>query len=336
MRRLLIMSLGIVLFCAGCARQAARPDWVGGESITYPPSRYLLGRGQGDSQQVAADRARAELAKIFRVAITEETVDTETVTTVVKDKKLQREQRAAAIRTVVTTADEVLEGIEIAKQWQDPQTQSHYALAVLPRARTAQILRQRIAEHDQLTEQYVAQARGGEDNLAKAGAIARALDAQRERSTLQQQLAIVEASALTVAPRRSVAALQAQLEDMLRQTRITARIGDDPVGGLQKTLAGALAQSGFAVADTGQAHYIAFASLALEDLGKREGWYWLKGTLELKLSETPGERMRGVKRWDIKVSAQQPSVAQQRARDQVSAILQQDLRTAILGFATGH
>jgi hypothetical protein len=336
MRKLLIISLGIVLSCAGCARQAARPDWVGGESATYPASRYLLGRGQGDSQQVAADRARAELAKIFRVVITDETVDTQSVTTVVKDKKLQRERHGEAIRTVVTTADEVLEGIEIAKQWQDPQTQSHYALAILSRARTAQILRQRIAEQDQLTEQHVAQARDSDDKLANAGAIARALQAQRERSALQQQLAIVETSTLNVSPNRSVGALQMQLEDMLRQTRIAARIGEDPVGGLQKTLAGALAQSGFAVADSGQAHYIAFASLALEDLGKREDWYWLKGTLELRLSEMPGERMRGVKRWGIKVSAQQPSVAQQRARDQVSAILHQDLRTTLLGFATGH
>ncbi len=335
MRTVLIMSLGIVLFCAGCARQAARPDWVGGDSTTYPASRYLLGRGQGDSQQVAADRARAELAKIFRVAITDETVDTQAVTTIIKDKKLQREQRTAAIRTVVTTADEILEGIEIAKQWQDPQTQSHYALAVLLRARTAQILRQRIAERDQLTEQYMAQA-GGDDNLGKAGAIARALHAQRERSVLQQQLAIVEISAPSVAPRRSVAELQAQLEGVLGQTRIAARIEGDPVDGLQEILASALAQSGFAVAESGQGQYVALASLALEDLGKREGWYWLKGTLELKLSEMPGERMRGIKRWDIKVSAQQRSVAQQRARDQVDAILQQGLRSAILGFATGQ
>jgi hypothetical protein len=169
MKKPLIIGMGIVLVCAGCARQAARPDWVSGDSVQYPPSRYLLGRGQGDSQQVAADRARAELAKIFRVAISDETVDTEAVTTTVKDRKVQREQRAEAIRTVVTTADEVLEGIEIAKQWQDPQTQSHYALAVLPRARTAQSLRQRIAERDQVTEQYVAQARDSEDHLNKAG-----------------------------------------------------------------------------------------------------------------------------------------------------------------------
>jgi hypothetical protein len=336
MKKPLIIGMGNVLVCAGCARQAARPDWVSGDSVQYPPSRYLLGRGQGDSQQVAADRARAELAKIFRVAISDETVDTEAVTTTVKDRKVQREQRAEAIRTVVTTADEVLEGIEIAKQWQDPQTQSHYALAVLPRARTAQSLRQRIAERDQVTEQYVAQARDSEDHLNKAGAIARALDSQRERITLQQQLAIVEASVIATEPRRSVAQLQAQLEEVVRQTRIVTRTGDDAVGGLQETLAGALAHTGFAVVDNGQAHYMAFFSLALDDLGKREGWYWLKGTLELRLSEMPGERMRGIKRWGIKVSAQQPSVAQQRALDQVSAILQQDLRMTILGFASGQ
>lgn len=336
MKTVWILGLSLVLFCAGCTRQTTRPDWVSGESVSYPPSRYLMGRGQGDSEQVAADRARAELAKIFRVAIRDETVDTEAVTRVVKDKKLQREQRAQAIRTVVTTADEVLEGIEIAKRWQDPQTQRHYALAVLSRARTAEILRQRIDERDQFVEQGVVQARDSEDKLAKAGGIARALNAQRERIVLQQQLAIVETSARVAAPRPSVAELQGQLENVLRQTRIAARIADDAVAGLQKILAGALAQGGFVVATRGQAHYVAFASLALEDLGKREGWYWLKGTLELKLSEMPGEHMRGTKRWDIKVSAQQPAVAQQRALDQVSAILQRDLRSAILGFATGR
>src|SRR3569833_2619063 len=67
--------LGLSLLgCAGSARQEGKapPDWVNGESARYSASQYLLGRGADAQLDNAKDRARADLAQTFEVAVSEE------------------------------------------------------------------------------------------------------------------------------------------------------------------------------------------------------------------------------------------------------------------------
>jgi hypothetical protein len=335
MRTLLLVMPAVAVWCGGCAHQQAEPDWIAGESSAYPASRYLLGRGEGTRQQQAADRARAELAKIFRVAITDETIDSQTVTTTHTGSRRTREQQSEATRTVTTSTDELLEGIEIARVWRDPHTRRHFALAVLPRAQAAEDLRRRMQQLDLQTEQDLKQARADTDRLQQIGAMDRALQAQRQRQSLQQYLAIVEPTASSVAPRWNQAELRSQFTQALRRLHVDALAPNDPTGKLQTMLAGAVAAAGFTLAAGQQSDYIARAALQLDAPVEREGWYWLRGTLELRLSEPVAERVRGVKRWTLKVSAQQPALTQQRLLDQVSTILREQLGPTIIGFAGG-
>jgi hypothetical protein len=335
MRTLLLVALGVTLMCGGCSHQQGKPGWVAGEAGAYPASRYLLGRGEGSSQQQAADRARAEIAKIFRVAIIDEAVDTQTVTTTRKGGKKAREQQSEATRTVTTWTDELLEGVEIARVWHDRQMQRHYALAVLARAQTAQSLRRRMQQLDLQTETDLKHAREDTDQLQRIGAMDRALEAQRQRQSLQQYLTIVEPAANATPVRWKQAELRSELTEALRHIHIDALASNDPTGKLQAVLAGAVSRAGFTLAGGQQSDYIARASLQLHELVEREGWYWLRGTLELQLTEPVAARVRGVKRWTIKVSAQQRELTQQRLLDQVSTILQKELGPTIIGFAGG-
>ena len=335
MKGLVLIALSVAALCSACAHEQRMPDWMAGKAGAYPANRYLLGRGEGASQQQAADRARAEIAKVFRVGITDETVDTQTVTTTRKKGRTAREQQSEATRTVTTWTDELLEGIEIARVWHDPQTQRHYALAVLARAQSAQDLRRRMQQLDLRTEQDLKRARTDTDRLQQISAMNRALGAQRERQSLQQYLTIVEPTANAVTSTWNQAELDLEFTDALRRVHIDALTSNDPTGKLQAVLAGAVTGAGFTLAGGQQTDYIARAGLQLHELVKREGWYWLRGTLELELTEPLVDRVRGVKRWAIKVSAQQPELTQQRLLDQVNAILQKELRPTVIGFAGG-
>ena len=66
-----ILFAAAILVLGGCASQPTSklPDWVNGDSATYKSTQYLLGRGQASTQDDAKDRARADLAKIFQVAV---------------------------------------------------------------------------------------------------------------------------------------------------------------------------------------------------------------------------------------------------------------------------
>ena len=80
----------------------------------------------------------------------------------------------------------------------------------------------------------------------------------------------------------------------------------------------------------------AVGSLQLDDLGVIDGWYWMRGTLEVQLAERASGKVRGNKRWEIKTSSQQKATATRRAMDEVDATLRRELRPAIIGFAVGN
>jgi hypothetical protein len=55
------------------AGAAERPGWLSGESPAYPKASFILGLGEAATQERAADKARAEIAKAFGVQLTART-----------------------------------------------------------------------------------------------------------------------------------------------------------------------------------------------------------------------------------------------------------------------
>jgi hypothetical protein len=66
----------------------------------------------------------------------------------------------------------------------------------------------------------------------------------------------------------------------------------------------------------------------------QEGWYWQRGTLEVRLTETATNRARGSRRWPIKTSARDRGSSLSRALDEADRILKKELRGTVVGFAT--
>jgi hypothetical protein len=327
--------LGAVLLF-GCAadRSNSKPDWVDGPSAKYGDTQFLIGRGQASNQEEAKDRARADLAKIFEVSINVETADTQTYKSAGAKGKTETQSTSQVSRTIATRTDQIIQGVKIAEIWQQPATKTYYALAVLPRLQAANSLRQEIERLDTATQNDIQQARNNPDLLIKIAAASRALNAQVQRQSYQKSLKILDRTGLGLEPQWNIGKLTSDLDALLKRVHIAARISPDSPGELGTMLSGGLSTAGF-LTETGQnPDYLMEASLQLNDLGIQDSWHWFRGTLEIKLSEQANGRIRGTKRWDIKSSGQQQTVARQRAIEQVDAILKKDLYGAIIGFVT--
>ena len=321
----------------GCASRPGIPDWVNGPAEKYSGEQYLVGRGQAATAEEAHDRARADLAKIFEVAVAVESEDIQTFSRksdgAAKNAKLAGEYAAQASRRLTTRADHIIEGIQIAEVWQDPLTRTQHALAVLPRLPASQRLRQEIERLDAATRKYLDESRAAADILMKIGAAQHALEAQRERAGYQKSLRIVDPTGRGAESEWNTARLGADLADLLRRVRVAVQTAPDAPPGFAAAVGGAVADAGFLIATGEKPDYVLIANLALEDLGLRDGWYWQRGALEVTLRETAVDRVRGSRRWDVKVSAQDHAVSRQRALDQAAAFLKKDLRQTLIGFA---
>ncbi|MDX1455590.1 MAG: LPP20 family lipoprotein [Gammaproteobacteria bacterium] len=314
-------ALGFVLAaCAGGDTRPAAPDWLDGSAADYPASSYLTGIGSGDTRDAARDRARADLAKTFRVKIDESASDVRNFSRGADgDSYSQEINRELNVQT-----EQVLEGVTVPEVWQDPATRQFHALAVLERARASLRLRQEIQSLDAGADAMLAAARRSDDVFEKASIAVRVVENQRRRAVVQSMLQAVDATGRGTPPRWPLGQLESDLRTAL--SRITLEpVASDEWKGL---LAGSLGDSGFSLSPDGT--YQASLEVETAELPKRQGWFWKRAVVSLRISGPGGESL-GQQRWEIKESAADPQTVNLRVRQKVADILENEGRDAILG-----
>lgn len=315
---------------SGCASQPTAPDWIAGDSARYKSAQYLIGRGQAAQQEEAKDRARADVAKVFQVAVVVSSEDMQRSKSGSSGAAQYEEQTS---RHISTRTEQIISGIEIAGLWQVPGSGNYHVLAILPRLQTATGLRQQIGELDEATRNHIEQSRKDNNLFMKISAASHALDAQQERELLQKHLQVVDVTGRGVEVQWSSAKLKSDLGELLKRVSIAPRVAADSPAGLAEMVAGALAQAGYLLDTSGHPQFVAQASMSMTDLGLKDGWYWQRGTLEITLSETGSDRVRGTRHWNIKGNGPDKASAFRRAMDQANSILKQELGSAIISMA---
>lgn len=316
-------ALMLLAACASGGREAAQaPDWIDGSSERYPSNAYLVGIGSADSLAVARDRARADLAKTFRVSIDEVASDVQQYRAHDGAAGADSEYSAEIERDLTVRTEQVLEGVTVPESWQDAATGRFHALAVLNRMQAAGRLRQDVAGLDAAAETLMNRARAANDPFTRAQLALEVVENQRRRAALQSMLRAVEPAGRGMEPRWPLAQLEADLQTAL--ARITLRAeGEEPWRGV---LAGQLADSGFQVSDAGS--YTVRLDVDTTPM-KRDGWHWLRGVMVLDVKGPDGGSL-GQQRWQLKESATDAGTAEMRLREKVADILAREGRDAIL------
>lgn len=297
-----ILISGLIL--AGCGTTSnTRPDWIDAKSKAYPSERYLIGRGEAERQARARDRARADLAKIFQVAVAEQSRDIVKYSSQGIGNDAVKQLETEASRDIETRTEQVLSGINIAESWQDPKDKSYHVLAALDRLQTSNRLRQEINQLDEVTDQHIAAAKNTPDLITRIGAASRAVESQVERDSTQRILKIVDRSGVGVIPKHNLGKLVNGRDALIKRLTISPKVSQDGIGGLERTLAGALASVGFSHKGK-DANYILDASLDTQPIEDKEGWIWIRASLDINLQDAKTGQSRGSHRWSIKASAQ--------------------------------
>ncbi|MBI3479409.1 MAG: LPP20 family lipoprotein [Nitrosomonadales bacterium] len=328
---LAIITLTLLSGCA--SKQVTQPDWIAGDSAGYSSAQYLLGRGQAVTQEEAKDRARADVAKIFQVAVVASSDDVQKFKTGTSGPG---EYEGQASRSISTHTEQIVRGIQIAELWQDPTSKNFHVLAILPRLQTAASLRQQIGQLDEATGNYVEQSRKNSDLFLKIAAANQAVESEQERESLQKSLQIVDATGRAPDSPWHGAKLKSDLDELLKRVKIASQVSVDSTPGLAEIASGALAHAGFMIATDQNPDFVLQTRMELADLGLKEGWYWQRGVLEITLTETTTNRVRGTRRWTIKSNAPDKDSSFKRALTQADTLLKQELRTAIIDMATSH
>ena len=301
-----ILVLGFVLI----ACSSKQPDWLDKPSEQYPPQRYLSAVGEADDRSAADGRALANLAKIFEVAIKDHSLDFSQAQVNSDQSERTVKNIQTTSRYVTTEARQVLEGAQLVESWQAEEGKT-YALAVLEKAPAERRFRDGVRSADRQIEDRVTYGSQQAPNpVAALAALEQARKIENQRSNLNRNLSVISGKGIKAHYD------QARLEKLLRNALVTLHfhaVADSPQ--LQQSLESAIVALGITLGK--KAPYQLIASMDTEPVYKKQGWYWLRGSTQMSLiyqGETLAE-----KRWPLKVSATDKGMAEQRAKDKLSA-----------------
>ncbi len=315
---------------------AAQPEWIVGNATMYPNAMYLIGRGAGSTEDEAQNRARGDLATVFEVRVD---MVTENTTTVVKSGNKEQVHKLAT-QQVSAKTDKVINGINIAEIWRDPETMEFHALAVLSRSQAAASLREEIGNLDDGVQLEVNAAKAASDPLLKIAALTRATESAIKRDGFQASLKVVDPSGRGIEAPISQMVVQAQIDAALQRIKIAPEVAPEDAenAGAKEfatILKGGLAAAGFLAQGSDQADFVLVGKLTLNDANRQNNWYWMRGTVEVSLVEKESGRVRGSRTWPIKASARDVKTVRSRVLIEAEKLLKQDLRSAIIEFASG-
>jgi hypothetical protein len=311
-----------------------KPDWVDGESGKYPNTGYVYATGSASSAELARDRALGNLAKVFELQIHESSTTTQDVQTLKSDDIELVESSARIASKINIHTNKIIEGARIAEQWQNPEELTHYALAVLDRTQAGNNIREELDRLDREIAFSMTNAGSRQDLLLKIADLQQAIEMQTERDSLQKTLKIIDLNGRGKPSNWSLAVLAEQQQQALKSLNISSVVVTDSVGQLNIVLQAAMANAGFAESSGGIGYRLS-ATMESQQPVQKEGWFWLRGTLTIRLANPEGTVL-GSKSWPLKVSAVQKNQLQQRMITEVEDKLKTELKAAILGFATGE
>ena len=322
-----------LFFIASSVSADSKPDWVEGDAGYYPNSKYITATGSASKAELAKDRALGNLSKIFESHIKESSTTKSDTKVSVKDGAENYSKNTNLAQRIQVHTDKIINGARIAETWKDGTVFTYHALAVLDRVQAGNNIKSEMQRIDSETQVELDRSRSHTDVLLSMSALDAAVALQRERQTLQNTLKVIDTRGKGSPANWSLADLNGQLESKLQSLKISTAVDNDPIGKLNQSLKSAMGNAGFAAAN-GSAEFTLVANLDVQDLGFRQGWYWLRGKLSVKMVGSNG-KIRGRKQWPLKVSALQHNDAESRLMTLVSKKLNAEIKPAILEFSTG-
>jgi hypothetical protein len=326
-----ILPALLLAACSTTPEKQQEPEWLEGSSSKFPAALYLTGQGSAVELDDAKDRARSELAKQFEVAVQERSRQTQEYSRSQQQGEVVESLDQQVTRNLATYTSRTLQGVEIGEQWRDKSNKRHHVLAVLSRNRAQQQFEQEITTLDNTTAQQLKQAEAASAPLVKAALIQQAIETQQQRSAAQSSLQVVDASGRGLPPAISVAELQRSRDAIINKIKLATSATGEMRDDLQHQLSSAASAAGFFLSEE-QPDYTLTVIIKLDPPLMQQGWYWLRGTLELTLKDKEGNDA-GVKRWPLKASSTTVEQTRQRLLNDTNTLLSQELRGTVLGFA---
>ncbi len=216
-RKLLIAVclFGVIFNFLGCSGKP--PDWIMGTSNRFPSHSYLIGVGRhvqaGEAEQLARRQVEQRLGLLSYERQSPDQLHWHALAGAEGEEDYLKAFRGDLEAIAVKIGPQ----IRIADFWEDRSTSSLYALAVMDRARTLEILRQELVRLDQRVSSLAAPDASESSPVRRLGKLLGAMDELNLRFVVAADIDTVSTRGYAVAAPVSASELDSRIESAAKE-----------------------------------------------------------------------------------------------------------------------
>lgn len=276
------LAAALLALLAPLAGATERPDWLSGSPREFPSSAFLTGVGEGPTQEKAADRARAEIAKALGTQVTAATAISSREAVTGRGSSVSQE----VSEDVRTYTAKVLEGVEVPLRWRDDKG-VHYAMAVLDRVKTAGLLRDKIGEHDSKIARGSVELPEAEGKFSRLKLALQLLSAYKARRKLNGDLRVLSPDGKGIPPPDGYEEALSAARKAVKAIKVFVSASGESPELVGDRLAGGLSSRGLRTVEKGggKPDIVVRAAAEVEVLpAENLLWQWARGGVRVELA----------------------------------------------------
>lgn len=215
------------------------PQWVIAPKSFYNETEYLTGVGEGSTLEIAKNQAFANLASVFGTTIKQNVRSTETLS----DVKGKASSDASVEQDIKLASEHNLVNVTIEKTYRDKRAKTYYALAIMNKEDTLNILENMILENLKDVASYVQSASTESDSLKKYYLLDYAVNIAQKNDVYIGQMThlnINKARAVSIPSNLTSQVLRDEAYNVLSQIKFDVAMSDvgDPLAGTIRKMLG--------------------------------------------------------------------------------------------------
>lgn len=317
---IIIVTLNLIN-CGGMINKHAgpAPDWVNGDSSSYPGSVYLTAVGHERYLKAAKRNATGELMQRF-------------------DPEPDPSLKSLNTKETETLTQTLIQGIEkriqIVDTWYNKENSHYYVLAIIHKKQAAEDLKKHIKALDGASGTHIDKTGSSRDKLMKIFHAGNALYQQTLREHYAGLLKTMDSNSGAVRQIWTIGSLRNSFNKLLNRIFVQVNIINDDMSVLRSSLNRSLRQLGLAEASGNYVDYVLECSLNVEDETKEKNRHIFETIVSLRLLDAQ-RRSHGEKSWPliVKSTADDRKSLVEAGTTAIDSLLKRELLSTLLEFS---
>jgi hypothetical protein len=240
-------------------------------SRLYPHEMYITATGTGDTEEIARNKAIANIAQVIKVDINSQQKLVQKYFETGTGSDMELQMQSTFTRDIELATEQTLKNVFVDKTWFTEKEALYHAFAYMDRSETSNILKKDLKKLDEDISIYFQKYKEADTKLSRIAYLNKAINLAVQRDILMEQLNTISIGSESFTPSIKPADLVTARHDLAKETKVQLVLNYEKWEEFPGAVADVLQAFGFRIVDS-DPDFTITGKMTMEKL-ERKGYF---------------------------------------------------------------